>query len=204
MVDSELLRRGLQRVGTPLHDASVLVALTDRPEGQGVILEVRASRLSVQPGEVSLPGGSIEPGETPEHAAVRECAEELLVDPSQVQVLAPLGQIPGPAGIRLHAFCGTIEGYEGSFSADEVDRVFYLPVSWLLEHEPSCYEVGAQREFPPDFPWDKVPGGQDYHWRSYREHIPFYETEPVVWGATARVLERFTQVVRAGLVCRGV
>lgn len=206
-IEAGVLQRGLAQQNGSRKEAAVLVALVARdpalPPAQvgnlDLVLEVRASTLAVQPGEVSLPGGSVEPGETPAAAAARECAEELLVEPGQIDLLGPLGTVSGPAGIRLHAFCGLLSGYADTFSKDEVERVFRLPLSWLLEHEPACYEVGIRQDFPEDFPWDRVPGGRSYRWRTARGHIPFYDTDPVIWGATARVLERFSRVVRAGL-----
>ena len=55
---------------------AVLLPLAEGPEGWQVLFEVRAAGIS-QPGEVCFPGGRIEPGETPEEAALRECREEL-------------------------------------------------------------------------------------------------------------------------------
>jgi 8-oxo-dGTP pyrophosphatase MutT (NUDIX family) len=176
-------------------DAAVLIPLVDGESGPEVLLEVRAMTLAVQPGEVCLPGGSIEAGETPLEAAVRETCEELCIAEGQIDVVGNLGIEPGPTGRSLHVFVGTIENYEGTFSADEVDSTFTLPLSWLASHEPSVYEVGMRPEFPNDFPWELIPQGREYKWRSQKNRIPFYlGTNPMVWGATARVLMRFAQL----------
>lgn len=195
------LERGLARWQSKRRGAAVLVSLVDASGKDGsydVLFERRARSLTTQPGEVCLPGGSIEAGEQPQEAALREAAEELLVAPSQIQLLSGLGGIEGPGGSTLHAFVGTIANYGGSFSPDEVEHTFRIPLAWFLSHEPQRYEVSLLREFPDDFPWELVPQGRDYAWRNKVDHIPFYDTDPPVWGATARVIDRFVQLMRLG------
>ena len=178
--------------------AAVLIPLIPSEEGDlSVLLEVRSATLDIQPSEVCLPGGHIERGETPLEACIRECAEELLVSACDIHVLGDLGPTVGPGGMTLWAFVGTIDGYTGTFSPDEVERVFTIPLEWLLEHPAKLFEVQLTPSWPDDFPWELVPGGRGYPWRQQRNVIPFYPgTEPCVWGATARVLERFAQILR--------
>ena len=185
--------------GTP-REAAVLIPLLEGPTGIEVLFEVRAKSLSVQPGEVCLPGGSIERGETPREAAVRETCEELLVSPSQIEMLGSMGAERGPGGRPLHVFVGKVSNYEGSFSPDEVDRTFSLPLSWLMSHEPQLYDVRMQPIYPADFPWELVPGGREYRWSMPSSSVPFYTgTDPVVWGATARVLKMFVDILQGKL-----
>lgn len=175
--------------------AAVLIPLIEGEHGLEVLLEVRALTLDVQPGEACLPGGGIEPNETPQKAAVRETCEELLVGKDQLTIIGSMGVEPGPGGRPLYVFVGSLEGYEGSFSASEVEFTFTIPVEWLVRHEPSVFEVTMRPEYPDDFPWDLVPGGRDYAWRPQRDGVPFYMgRDPVVWGATARILMRFAEV----------
>jgi 8-oxo-dGTP pyrophosphatase MutT (NUDIX family) len=183
---------------TSPHEAAVLIPLVETPDGLGILLEVRALTLDVQPGEVCLPGGRIEASETPQEAAVRETCEELLVSPGQIEIVGSMGPQPGPGGMPLHVFVGTLGGYEGTCSADEVDRTFALSLDWLLSHEPETYDVTLSPSYPDDYPWELVPGGRGYPWRARTNRVPFYrETEPLVWGATARVLARFASLLRA-------
>lgn len=190
------ITRGAEALREEVPTAAVVVALS--PDGTGsydIVLEVRASTLEQQPGEVCCPGGHVEPGETPREAAVRETCEELLVSPAQVTVLGSLGAIAGPGDLPLHVFIATLVDYAGTFSADEVASVFTLPLAWLLTHDPEVYTVTYDPHPPEDFPWDRVEGGREYHWRSKREEVPFYDTRPVVWGATARALWLFAQAM---------
>ena len=175
--------------------AAVLIPIVTVGGEPSVLLEVRALTLAVQPGEVCLPGGRVETGETPREAAVRETCEELRVAERQVAVIGSMGAQPGPGGMPLHVFFGTLEGYEGTFSTEEVDRTFTIPIDWLVRHEPQVFEVTLRPEYPADFPWELVPGGRDYPWRAQKSLVPFYmDTDPVVWGATARVLMRFARI----------
>lgn len=179
---------------------AVLVPIVDGPDGAEVLLEVRARTLDEQPGEVSLPGGHVEPLETPQAAAVRETCEELLVEPGAVTGVEPLAVTQGPGARALASFVGRLEGYAGTFSTDEVERTFRIPVSWLLAHDPEVHHVGLAPVFGDDFPFDLVPGGRAYPWRWGSLDIPFWRgTDPLVWGATARVLMAFVAAVRSGL-----
>ena len=198
-MDTASIRQALENQPLQRHGAAVLIPLVQTDKGLTVVLEVRAITLDVQPGEVCLPGGGIEPEEDPRDTAIRETCEELLVSPAQIEMLGKLGTFEGPGGRSLHAFVGELIDYEGTFSPDEVDRTFTLPIAWLVEHEPEVYQVPLEPRYPADFPWELVPGGRDYPWRARANDVPFYRgTDPLVWGATARVLRCFAALLRSG------
>lgn len=181
----------------PQPGASVLIPLVETEDGLAVLLEVRALTLDAQPGEVCLPGGHVEHGETPQEAAVRETCEELLVDSTQIEVLGSLGNLAGPGGRPLYVLVGLLSDYAGNYAPAEVDRTFTLPLNWLLDHEPTWYDVALVPHHPEDFPWELVPGGRDYPWHAQHSRIPFYlGTSPLIWGATARVLAEFARRLR--------
>lgn len=69
--------------------AAVLVTITDRPN-PGVILTVRREHLRTHAGQVAFPGGRIDPGETAIAAALREAHEEVLLEPSQADVISAI------------------------------------------------------------------------------------------------------------------
>ena len=72
-----------------------------------IVLTVRADTLGRHGGQVSLPGGVAEPGETFERAALREAHEEVALEPEQVRVLGALTPIDIPvSGFRLHPIVG--------------------------------------------------------------------------------------------------
>lgn len=198
-MDKEHIRRLLGQAGdTAPREAAVLVPLLPRGDEFDILFEVRALSLDMQPGEVCLPGGAIEGTETPLQAAVRETCEELLVDEPQLEVLGSLGTASGPNGRTLHAFVALLHDYRGSFSPSEVDRTFTISLSWFMDREPERYLVSYVPRHPEDFPWDLVPGGRTYPWRALVSDVLFYRgSEPLVWGATARVIDLLTRVLRS-------
>lgn len=181
----------------PKGSSAILIPVLIRDGAFHILYEVRSSRLHTQPGEVCFPGGRIERGETPVEAAVREAVEELCISSDQIEIVGELEETAGPGGIRLYSFIGVIHGYEDTWSRAEVDHVFTLPLDWILSHEPDVYKVRMEQKLPEDFPYDSVPGGRDYKWRSQFYPVPFYiGTEPVLWGMTARVTQTLAGLLR--------
>ncbi len=78
--------------GAP-RESAVLVLFGDGPEGPDLLLTERAHTMRSQPGQVSFPGGSLEPRETPVEGALREAQEETGLDPDGVDVLAVLPRL---------------------------------------------------------------------------------------------------------------
>ena len=110
-----------------------------------------------------------------------------------------------PGMIAFYSYIGVLNGYEGTWSEDEVERVFTIPLEWILEHDPDIYKIALERHFPDDFPHEYVPGGQDYRWRNQYHTVPFYPDavprkgdEPILWGMTARVTYALAGLLRAG------
>ncbi len=182
----------------PAGASAVLIPLIYRDGEYSVLFEVRASSLKTQPGEVCFPGGRIEGGETPEMTAVRETCEELLIAEEQVELIGMLDPTIGPSNAPLWAYIGLIHDYSGTFSGDEVDRVFTVPLKWFEEHEPEHHFTKLQVVIGEDFPYNKIPGGKNYPWRMRKHEIMFYDTDPVIWGLTARLLYHLTWMLRAG------
>lgn len=194
----EMIARKLRAAsaGGPL-GAAVVVPLLPGPDGFDILFELRADDIDIQPGEVCLPGGHIEPGETPEQAVLREVEEELHVSREQLELLGELDSSMLAHGAPFHAFVGVLHDYEGSFDTAEVARTFTIPLSWFMEHEPAVWRAQAHVELPDDLPFERIPGGRDYPWRPLGYDVPFYlETDPLVWGLTARVLGRLVEVLR--------
>lgn len=176
---------------------AVLLPLVASEEGTRILFETRSKKLKAQPGEVSFPGGAIEEGETPREAAVRETCEELLVDPSQVEVLGAGDVLVTHYNQIIHTFIGRIHDYEGSFGTDEVYDVFTWPLEALMQDEPEVYETKINQEIPDDFPYELVPNGENYHWKKGRARLLFYQREGrVVWGMTGLLLESGLQLMR--------
>lgn len=66
----------------------------DDPAHRGeLLLTERAHHMRSHPGQVSFPGGSLDAGETPREAALREALEEVALDPAEVEVLGELPEL---------------------------------------------------------------------------------------------------------------
>jgi len=174
----------------------VLVPLIDIEDDCLVLLEMRASTLKKQPGEISLPGGRKEKGETPLGAAVRETSEELTIPEEAVLVFGPLDYLVTPFNYIIYPFVGEIkkpyvDRIKGS--PDEVDEVFAVPLDFFLETEPECYQAATKLQIPQEFPFELIPNGEGYNWGVGTYPVCFYcYNGRIIWGITARILKNLT------------
>jgi 8-oxo-dGTP pyrophosphatase MutT (NUDIX family) len=74
-------------------ESAVLVLFGEGPEGPDLLLTERSHTMRSHPGQVSFPGGKLDPGEEPVEAALREAHEETGLDPAGVEVLGTLPQL---------------------------------------------------------------------------------------------------------------
>src|SRR5690606_20400714 len=130
-------RAGWDPYRTPdgLRDAAALVLLYPGDDRACLPLTVRSGGLRNHTGQVSLPGGGVDPGETIERAALREAAEELGVEPASVRLLGRLTRLHIPvSGYLLHPVVGVVEA-RPRFAPDEgeVARLMEIAVERLLE-----------------------------------------------------------------------
>lgn len=177
--------------------SSVLLPLVEKDGQLEVLFEVRAASLHHQPGEVCFPGGAVEEGESFEAAAVRETKEELSLKPEQIEIIAQLDYLETSSGLTVHAYLGRLKEYDGSFSSDEVDRVFTVPLSWILTQEPEKYVTAVHTIPGEDFPYERIPGGREYPWRKGTYDVYFYQYgDEVIWGMTAKILYAFVKLCR--------
>jgi len=161
-----------------LRDSAVLVAAFEEAEEARVVLTRRATTLRRHQGEVSFPGGRLEPGEAPLDAALREAHEEVGLDPQHVTALGWLHPIVTFAsGSIIRPYVGAHEGRPTlSAQPDEVDRCFDVSLRELLD-DGVFHEERWRRPSPR-----AVSGDGTFH-------IYFYEVDgETIWGATARIL----------------
>src|SRR5204862_6387272 len=156
----------------PPRPAAVLVPLFEEDGETRIILTRRAAHLRSHTGEVSFPGGRLEPGEEAVAAALREASEEVGLDPAQVEILgqlAPLTTMSSAAAIT--PFVGVLTNRPVLHpNPAEVEVAFDVALADLLAD-------GVYREER----W-KLPDRLD-------RPMYFYDLpDDIVWGATARVL----------------
>lgn len=167
-------RPGTERILDPFLDcrrAAVLALFYPCDHEVCLVLTRRTDALETHKGQISLPGGSMDPGEDVDTAARREALEELAVDPATIDVLGQLS----PLYIPPSGFCiYPVVGYTPSRpvfqpNPTEVAEVIEAPLRLLAAPATRCEEVWSIR-------------GADVR-------VPFYAVGPhKVWGATAMVL----------------
>lgn len=180
-----------------LAGSAVLIPLIQNGDFYDVLFEVRARALDAQPGEVCFPGGQMEKCETPEQTAVRETTEELLVRRDQIKILAPIDGMVGPGGRPIWPFVGLLTGYTDTSLPDEVDHVFRVPLRWFINHSPENYRTVRKTVPAPGFPYERIPGGKEYPWKSQNYDVPFYDwPDENIWGITARIMNEMVRECR--------
>jgi len=117
---------------------AVLILFGEGANGPEVLLTERAHHMRSHPGQVSFPGGSLDPGESPLEAALREAEEETGLDPSGVHVFAELPELwLPPSNFAVTPILGWWEEPSdvSVVSPDEVHSIHHVPISELLDPE---------------------------------------------------------------------
>ena len=143
-----------------------------------IVLTVRAGTLGRHGGQVSLPGGVVEEGESFAHAALREAHEEIGVDANLVRIAGALTPVDIPvSGFRLHPIVGLSDTRPAFTAADgEVAKILDVSIESLVA--PGCV-AHTMRE--RDGRAIEVPA--------------FCVAGEEIWGATAMVLAEFLSLL---------
>ena len=159
--------------------AAVLVPLVNRPAGLTVLLTQRSAALPDHPGQISFPGGRIDPDDaTPTAAALREAQEEVGLPPERVEVLGRLATYETVSGYSVTPIVGWIEPpFPVVPDPVEVDDVFEVPLAFVLE-----------------------PAHQQRHFRMLgtlrRDYYAIPYADRYIWGATAAMIVILERTLR--------
>ena len=154
-----------------LTPAAVLVPVVLAEAGPELLFTVRNSRLRRHPGQISFPGGRVDPDDRdPGHTALREAEEELGIHPEDIALVGCLDTCITGTGYSVVPVVGLLRsGYPYRPSAEEVEEIFHAPVAHLLDagnHQRGQREInGAQRSY------------YEIWYRDFR-----------IWGATAQMI----------------
>jgi 8-oxo-dGTP pyrophosphatase MutT (NUDIX family) len=148
----------------------VLVA-DDEHGGAGVLLTRRSTALRNHSGEISFPGGRVDPGETDVAAALREANEEVGLDAGDVEIIGELDHL---ATVVSRSYIVPVVGRAArqlplTPRPTEVERVMWVPLAELVRAD----TYRAER-------W-RAPWGERV--------LYFFELDDeTIWGATAHIL----------------
>ena len=166
---------GLQRRLTAnLKPAGVLIPIFERAAGLSVLLTRRSHELKHHPGQVSFPGGRMEPGDsTIRHTALRETHEEVGIHPAAVEIVGFMEAMPTITGYAVTPVVGLLDGNPRlTLDPMEVELAFEVPLPFLLD---PANETWSERDI------DGVP-------------VPIVEFQyggQRIWGATASMIVAF-------------
>jgi 8-oxo-dGTP pyrophosphatase MutT (NUDIX family) len=154
--------------------AGVLILLYPYAGSLAFALTRRTESVATHKGQISLPGGAQEPGETPGQAALRETCEEIGVCLDESCLVGALTHMYlGVSDFDLYPFVGI--------------------VAQRPDFRPNPAEVAGMLEFPlPLLVDDSIKETERWNLRGVELDVPFYRLDgQIVWGATAAILSEF-------------
>ena len=166
-------------------NAAVLIPIIDRPDGAQVLFTYRSVRLNKHAGQISFPGGKIDPEDKfVEAAALRELNEEIGVDRSDVPMPVAMPQYLSGSGFRVHPVIGVIPADAPmTLNPDEVESTFEVPLSFLMDGQSV---MKSSRD-------DLVDGLRVY----FYEYV--YEGHRI-WGITAGIVNSIRRALFEGQI----
>jgi 8-oxo-dGTP pyrophosphatase MutT (NUDIX family) len=154
------------------------VPIINRPEGPTILLTQRTAHLKKHAGQISFPGGGVEPNDPHRVAtALRETQEEIGLDPERVKLLGRLSMYETSTAYGVTPVVGWIEPpFNLDLDKFEVEDVFEAPLSFILDRTNHIKETAVREGIQR---WFYV--------------IPYQNRR--IWGATAGMLINFVDML---------
>lgn len=175
--------------GRPPAAAAVLVALVARESGLHVLLTRRTDHLRDHAGQISFPGGRVDPGEVdPVETALREAHEEIGLAARHIEVI---GALPIYTTITSYVVTPVVALVHPPFALEidggEVAEAFEVPLEFLMtpaHHQVHVFDAAGERRQFLSMPWRGPSAEGD-------------EREYFIWGATAAMLRNLYRFLAA-------
>lgn len=151
--------------------AAVLIPFLPRGGSFSLLFTVRRKDLPNHPGQISFPGGKVDPGEDSRQAALREADEELAISADEVEVLGRLDSVfTIVSGFSIEPWVAIVHTQSFEPNPREIDEVFEVPLEVLRSNLVRREQRFIQGEAMFSAPAFDVQGHS-------------------IWGATARILD---------------
>jgi 8-oxo-dGTP pyrophosphatase MutT (NUDIX family) len=159
--------------------AAVLIPLLLKPEGLSVLLTQRTDHLHDHAGQISFPGGRIDPEDSgPDDAALRESEEEIGLQRENVRIVGHLPQYLTVSGYSVTPVVGFVQPQtEYPLDAFEVADIFEVPLGFLMD--PANHQVRV---------WQSAQGSRRFYSMPYENRF--------IWGATAGMLRNLYHLLK--------
>ena len=173
------LNPGLE-IKKPLTAAAVLVPIVERPAGPTILLTRRTAHLHDHAGQISFPGGRVDPCDVdPVACALREAEEEVGLPPERTEVVGRLDTYETRTGFQIVPVVGIVRPpFELIPDSFEVAEIFEVPLAFVVD------PANHQRQSRKDI------GGVERQFWALPYHSYF------IWGATAGMLVNLSEVLR--------
>ena len=168
-----------EKASTP---AAVLILLYPIKDKWHFFLTKRTNNVKHHKGQISLPGGMLEKGESHKETAIRETFEELGVQSREINIIGPLTPLYIPiSNFKIFPFVGWLRSAPKlNIQSKEVSKVFSPSISSLTD--PKTKKIK-----------DSILLGQ-------KVKIPFFNLKnEVVWGATSMILSEFKKILKGAV-----
>ena len=163
----------------PYRHAAVLVPLMLEERGLKILFTKRTHKVDQHKGQISFPGGAVDQSDLSfEHTALRETEEEVGLSPHQVEIVGRLDDtFTLVSNFIIHPVVGIVPSqYDYDLNSFEVEKIIQVPLRAFSSCTP---------EQESSFTYQNV---------TYKTPCYKYDGE-VIWGATARIMRNFMEVV---------
>ncbi|CAL60826.1 putative NUDIX hydrolase [Herminiimonas arsenicoxydans] len=174
------VERLVRQLNRPLMDAAVLLPIVMRDPGPTLLLTQRTAHLHDHAGQISFPGGRVEPGDgSPIETALRETEEEVGLARRHIDVIGALPDYHTGTGFRVTPVVGIVQPpFDVHPDTFEVAEIFEVPLAFLMN---GAHHQRRTAQFET--------GSRTFYVMPYERHF--------IWGATAGMLRNLFHFLRA-------